>query len=296
MLLLVQLGAAALLSFAVVEHPLLVLLAICAIPMALAVIVWPETITLIVFFMMYSNAAAILVQFHGVPFVVGAAVPLLLVVPLANYIFLHHQKLIFHPLMLLVGFFHFIQLLGTIFSKNVPSAAPNLIEHLVEGIVFYFLIVNAVRTPNMLRYVLWILLISGAFLGALGFYQVITHTYDKNYGGFAQVSAAAFKTGDQTLQGEVTQPRLAGSVGEQNRHAQILLMLVPLGIFLLRVERSYFLRGLIILMTALSALGVATTFSRGAAVAFALILLVMVFMRYITIFQLLARRKYDSRG
>lgn len=286
-LVLAQVCAAALLSFAVVEYPAWVMLAICAIPTLLAILMWPETLTLLVFFAMYSNAAAIAVQFHGIPFIIGASVPLLLLVPLANYISIRRQKLIFHELMIWVVLFHLVQLIGSVLARDVDAAMGSLFANLVEGIVFYFLIVNSVRTPTVLRLVLWVLLLSGAFLGSLGFYQVMTNNYTNDFGGFAQVSNAAFKTGEETLQGEVEQPRLAGSIGEQNRHAQVLLILVPLGLFLFRLERSYLLRILLIAMTGLTAIGVATTFSRGAALGFGLVLLVMVFMRYITISQLL---------
>lgn len=286
-LVLIQICAAAILSFAVVEYPFWVLLALCAIPTTIAILLWPETLTLLVFFAMYSNAAAIAVQFHGIPFVIGASVPLLLVVPLANYVSMRRQKLIFHELMVWVLLFHLVQLFGTIFARDVDAAMGSLLGHLVEGIVFYFLIVNAVRTQTVLRLVLWVLLLSGAFLGVLGFSQVMTGDYSNDYWGFAQISNAAFKTGEETLQGEVEQPRLSGSIGEQNRHAQVMLMLVPLGIFLFMIERSYLLRILLVAMTALTAIGVATTFSRGAALGFALVLLVMVFMRYITISQLI---------
>jgi hypothetical protein len=287
-LILTQIGVAAALSFAVVEYPVWVMLALCAIPTVIAVLLWPELLTLLVFFVMSSNAAAIAVQFHGIPFIIGASAPLLLLVPLANYVSLRRQKLIFHELMIWVLLFHLVQLFGTIFARNVDAAMGSLLEHLVEGIVFYFLIINAVRTPTVLRLVLWVLLLSGAFLGALGFAQVMTGNYTNDYWGFAQISNAAFKTGEETLQGQVEQPRLAGSIGEQNRHAQVMLMLVPLGIFLFMSERSYLLRILLAGMTGLTAIGVATTFSRGAALGFALVLLVMVFLRYITIFQLLA--------
>ena len=55
---------------------------------------------------------------------------------------------------------------------------------------------------------------------------------------------AAFKTGEEALHGNVMQRRLAGPLGEQNRYAQIMLMLVPLGLFRFWGERSIALRQL----------------------------------------------------
>ncbi len=286
LLLIVVLGSTFAIGFVAAYQPLLAIAAALVIPLVLAMVIVPEAPVLVVMFLMYSNAAAIAVQFHGVPFVVGAAVPLLLVIPLANDLIYRRQKLIIHPLLPLIVLFHVIQLLGTLFSQDLDTAAANLVRNLLEGILIYFLLTNAVRKPQTLQRVIWVMLLAGGLVGTLGFYQVVTKTYNNNYGGFAQVSNAAFGTGEETLEGEVKQPRLAGSVGEQNRHAQVMLMLVPLGLFLVWGERSMTLRLLAAALTGLTAISVATTFSRAAALAFGVVLLVMLLMRYIKLYQL----------
>jgi O-antigen ligase len=80
---------------------------------------------------------------------------------------------------------------------------------------------------------------------------------------------------------------LAGAVGEQNRHAQVMLMLVPLGFYMMLSEKRFWLRLLAALFTALITLGMATTFSRGAALGFVLALMFMTFMGYIKVKQIL---------
>ena len=64
-----------------------------------------------------------------------------------------------------------------------------------------------------------------AFIGALSVYQQFTHTFHNDYWGFAQVSFAQINTGVETINGAVTEPRLAGQIGEKNRYAQVMLML-----------------------------------------------------------------------
>src|SRR5262249_54714638 len=61
---------------------------------------------------------------------------------------------------------------------------------------------------------------------------------------------------------------------------------VPLGFFHFLGQRSRWPRILAAVATAFCALGVALTFSRGAAVAFGLVVLIMTFMRYIKPWQL----------
>lgn len=271
----------------VAREPILAIGAVLGGILATAAVVWPNASTLVMFFILYTNFAVVAVKFHRVPFIFGAAVPLLLVFPLVNYLVFRRQKLIFRPLLVLLLLFLVIQMLGTVNAVRIDVAISKLLTFLTEGIGLYFLVTNVVRTSQLLRRVIWILLLAGTLLGGLTFYQQITQTFDDNYAGFAQVSNAGFKTGETKLLGEVEQPRLAGPIGEQNRYAQIMLMLVPLGLFRIWGEKSGWLRILAAVATAFISLGAALTFSRGAAVGFVLMVIIMIFLGYIKPFQIL---------
>jgi O-antigen ligase len=65
-----------------------------------------------------------------------------------------------------------------------------------------------------------------------------------------------------------------------------MLMLVPLGLFQLWIYRSTWARILALLFTSLIIIGGALAFSRGAAVGFILLILIMAFLRYIKFYQL----------
>ncbi len=263
------------------RQPLMAVGAALAAPLAVAIMVLPDVSTLAVIFILYSNAAVIAVQFHGVPYLMGASVPLLLIIPLASYLIFRREKIIINPVLPLLLLFLAIEVVSAAFSENIDVSAGELFSFAIEGIGLYFLITNVVRTPETLRRVVWVLLIVGALLGSLSFYQQITHTYDNDYWGFAQMSNAMFGTGVENIQGQVLQQRLAGPIGEQNRYAQVMLMLVPLGLFRFWGERSPLLRGLALLATIFISIGAALTFSRGAAVGFVLMLVIMTLMRYI---------------
>ncbi|MGH2521914.1 MAG: O-antigen ligase family protein, partial [Anaerolineales bacterium] len=246
----------------------------------------PEIATLAVLFILYSNAAVVAVRFHAVPESVSTALPVLLFLPLASYLIIQRQKLIFNPVLGPIILFLGVQIVSTVFSANVVTSSRNLNNFLIEGLGIYFLLTNVIRTPEMLRRSIWALLIAGAFLGGLSVYQQVTQTYDNNYWGFAQMSSAAFGTGAEDLYGEVLQRRLAGPLGDQNRYAQVMLMLVPLGLFRFWGERSKPLRILALIATILATMGAALTFSRGAAVGFVLMLVVTALMGYIKPHQL----------
>jgi len=251
----------------------------------LAILARPNLATLLVVFILYTNAAVIAVHFHNVPSLIGGALPALLVFPLASYVIVRREKLVMSPILLPIFLFFAVQVAGTLFAEYRYEATNNLITFILEGLGIFFLITNVVRTPRMMRQATWALLLAGGFIGALSVYQQFTHTFQNNYWGFAQMSFAQINTGVETINGAVTAPRLAGQIGEKNRYAQIMLLLVPIGMFRFWGEKKNLMRLLAAVMTGLIAMGAALAYSRGAAVGFVLMMMIMVFMRYIKIWQ-----------
>jgi O-antigen ligase len=176
--------------------------------------------------------------------------------------------------------------LGAAFSRDISLSIPSVVTFATEGVGLYFLIINTVRSPKVLNRVVWTLLIAGGIIGALSLYQQVTGTFNNPYWGFAQVTGRGF-TAEQTLQGDVTQYRVSGPIGEKNRYAQIMLMLVPLGLFRAWGEQSMRKRLVAFALTGLCFIGASLAFSRGAMVGFLMLIAIMTFMRYIKIQQVL---------
>ncbi len=259
----------------------------CALALGVAIVLRPDVATLTAIAILYSNAAVVAVRFHGVPAFAAAAVPMLLVIPLARDLVVRRLPIVAPPMLGWMIVLLVIHLVSASFSTDVPRSWDATVVFIVEGVGLYFMLVNVIRTPELLRQVTWVLLVVGAGLAVLSIHQVLTSNYDSIYFGFAQPSAA-IRTG-QTLAGEVVQRRLAGPIGETNRFAQVMLMLVPLGIFRYIGERTPTLRLTAGVLTALIAIAVVMTFSRGAAVGMgalilALIVLRMVRLRHILLF------------
>lgn len=279
LLILFTIAGAVAIGLAVTQDPLVAVAGVLAILLLLCLLKWPDTATLLVIFFVYTNVGPVLIKFHNVPILLATIFPLILVVPLVSYLILRREKVVITPVLQLLLALAVIYTLGAIFSSDITLAMPQLTEFLLEGFLLFFLITNVVRTTAMLKRVVWVLLISGAIIGGLSLYQQVTKTYDNNYGGFAQVQSDFMTSALDTT--EPPHPRLAGSVGEKNRYGQNMLMLVPLGLFQLWIYRSTRMRILALLMTALIIVGGALSYSRGAAVGFVLLILIMVFLRYI---------------
>jgi O-antigen ligase len=276
-------------GLAAAVQPLLGLGLAALLVVGLATLVRPDTATLVVVFILYTNAAVVAVRFHGVPSSVGTLFLLPLFIPLARAMLMARPPLVVTPAAPLLGVYLLIQILGILFSPATAGLAlPNLITFLTEGVLLYFLVTNVVRTPEMLRRVIWVLLVAGLCMGALSLYQEVTQTLDNNYGGFSQ-NQEQIET-DATLTVADTPPlvRQAGPIGEKNRYAQIMLLLVPLGMFRFWGERRLLLKAAAALCTLFALVGAALTFSRGGAVALGMTLLLMAAVRHIRLRDLLA--------
>ena len=276
---------AAVLGGLAAESPLLALALVLAVPVALVVAIRPEMATVLVTFLMYTNAVVVAVTFHEVPAFAAVALPAILVIPLAWAVLVHRQPIIITPALPWVVGLLLVQMVGVVFARDTNDAMAELGVFAVEGVGLYLLLTNVVRTTGDLRRVLWALLFAGILIGGLSLYQEVTKTYRDSYGGFAQTDSA-FATIEQTAAAGDRQPRQAGPIGEKNRYAQVMLMLVPLGLFMARAERRSSLKAMALLAAALALVAVVLTFSRGAFVGFGLVAVVMVALRYVRIAQL----------
>ncbi len=266
--------------------PVLTLAMLAVVGVAFVTIVRPTSAVLAVAAIVYSNTAALAVTFYGAPSIVAAAVPVLLVAPGLYYLGFQYRPLIIPPaapwLLALLA----IQLVSGLLARDPSDATSYIFTFVLEGLVVFFLVVNAIRERRMLYLTLWVLLLTGAGLGLVSGLQQVTQTYYTAYLGFGQIGDGVVPL-SATLGAEL-RPRLAGPIGESNYYAQYLLMLVPIGIVLAGIERDRVRKLAALGATGLVIIGMATAASRGAALGLAFVLLVLMLLRYIRPTQLIA--------
>jgi O-antigen ligase len=155
-------------------------------------------------------------------------------------------------------------------ALHPETALENVQTYLFEGLVLYLLITNLINTKDELRLATWALLLAGIVIAVPPLMQHVSGAYASDFGGFAQLEKRP--EGAELLAGEWKGTiRHAGSIGEKNRFAQVLLMLVPLGFCRFLAERPFAGRAAGAFVAVLAFMGAALAFSRGAAVAFALV-------------------------
>jgi O-antigen ligase len=235
------------------------------------------------FFVLWTNLAVVLTQFHGVPQIVASSVVVVLLIPIVRALIVERQPPVVTPVLPLVLIF-----LSTLFLAGIRSPEPSVVQnniglYLTEGLLLYLLVSNAVRTLPVLTAALWTLILAGALMGGLSVFQEFTHTYANDYAGFAQVDRLDTGGGFNIAPADATQkelrPRLGGPLGSENRYAQLLAVVFPLA--LMRAfrdpRRSRRLAGGV--ASILIAAGIFLTFSRGAAVAVGVTIVLILLFR-----------------
>jgi O-antigen ligase len=181
-----------------------------------------------------------------------------------------------------------VMIVSAFFSEYAWPAMGRVLVYLAEGIVLYFLILNTVRSEEMLRKAVWTVVLAGFLMGSLSLLQQISGS-GKTFGGLAQIHVDRLEsdTSDSTGKNVAQSGRASGTVGEENYYAQIMLMVLPLAASRFWFERTWLLR----IMGALACVPIAgaimLTFSRGAFISACAVVMAMVYLGCIKIRHLL---------
>ncbi|MGE0621964.1 MAG: O-antigen ligase family protein [Pseudomonadales bacterium] len=217
----------------------------------------------IVLFAIYLNVPAVAVREFGVPFFAGAAIPLLLAIPLAHSLVVRGEPLRLPGLLIAGMILLAVHAVSAYFAVRPDESFDRVLEWALEGVLLTALIVNVFRTRADAIAAVVAVVTAGAVMGAIVLLQQALDATDSDFFGFGQLDAELVS--DQgTLQ-----RRLAGPIGETNRFAQIMAVLIPMAAALAITSRGLQRLGYWF-MTALITGGMALAFSRGVIVALVL--------------------------
>jgi hypothetical protein len=258
---------------------------------------WPETGTLTVLFLLYTNIAVLAVRPPGT---VGAAAGprtvialgamwLILGASLINQVFVRKEPLLVDRGFMLMIAFLTACLASSLFARDQLLIGKYLADYLIQGVALYFLVINVVRDFATLRRATWVLLLAGSLMASFSIMQKVTHTEQNAYGGFALMDRGPQYNQDaqETLQREraagkigsggelIGQARSAGPVDASNQYAGILVVLLPLAVLRFRTEASRRLRVLAVIAAGLIFGGLLLTFSRGCLLAVVVVFIMM---------------------
>lgn len=247
------------------DRPLIVLLAAMGVLVALACLVRPDAATLLVLAGLYGNATAVAVRDFGLPYFVATLFPALLLLPLGYHLVVKRRPVAVSPALPFLVVYLLAMLLGGAASRDPATAFDQVVEFVSTGLVMFVILTNVLRTESVLRQATWVVVLVGAGMAAIVVHQFATSSFGSEYFGFAQVNFPG--RGGSILDVGAGVVRLSGPIGEVNRFGQVLAVLVPMGAMLAASARSLPLRALAAGSMVITLAGIATTGSRGAAIA-----------------------------
>ncbi len=260
------------------------LAASAALALGSVLLIRPHLGSILFLALLWLNVPAVLVQVHGIPSVAVQASVVLLRVPVARYL-LRREPVIVTPAIVAVLGFVAANLVSAATSANPTLATEGVLTVVAEGLLVYLLVSNAVRTPHMARLAVITLVLASLAMAGLALFQEATETYGDNYFGFAQNTLNDDDTAGTDASD--TRPRMAGPVGEKNRFAQVLIVVLPLALFGMQIRHPFWGRVVPIGSSLVILAGVFLTFSRGGAVALAILAAVLVLRKYVRLAHML---------
>ncbi len=257
------------------------------------VMVKPEIATVLVVFLIYSNLPAVLKQTGSLPEALAGAFILLLVFPLIYYLFLKRENVQIDYIWLLMLGFLLVASLSALFAVDTELSLKWILNYSIEGILLYFLVLNVVRNRATLKQVIWSLILACTLLGTLSLVQDVTGTYRNNYMGLAQRKK---ELTDEDMKKDLgrksrgdkvrTRDRAGGSIGDSNRYAQNLLMVLPFALLFVWNEKKRLWKVIALAASAAILSGILLSYSRGAFLVMLLLFLLLLAMKYIKIYQM----------
>ncbi|HYO49462.1 MAG TPA: O-antigen ligase family protein, partial [Chloroflexia bacterium] len=209
--------------------------------------------------LVYADLLSVLVQHHGMPPLARFAGAMLLSAVLGYRIIIRREGLVADKVTWWLAAYGGMVALGLVYARHADSVMVNVIEF---GRIFltYLIIVNAITTPARLRALLWGLLGAGVFLAMLTIFQTLTGQFDNDFGGLAKYRVSDIAEGSDA-------PRPGGTIGDANYYGQLLLVVLPIGLYLMFAGKSLAARIVGLAASACLVVAVVFTYSRGDALA-----------------------------
>jgi hypothetical protein len=270
--------------------------AVTAVLMGCALCLLPRLAAFAAVFLLYSN---LVVVFSGTALyqVVGASSAILLAIPFAQQLYIRGQRPRFDRVFGLMMLFLIVLLVSAFLAEDMRLAITQIVQYLTEGLLLYVLLINVVRSTPDLHRVMGAGVLACAVLSAMTIYQVVMHDYKFQFGGMAQRLEVShpLKVGSDLAADDEAVPaededvedgvalidRASGPIGDPNRYAQILLVVLPWSLYFGRHARNPLPRLGAAATTALMLTAVALTYSRGAFLTMAVLVMCLLVWRYI---------------
>lgn len=235
-------------------------------------------------FLLYSNVLVVITRETSIPTAVAVLVPALLAFAVLHRVLMRREPIVLDRTLFVMLLLLTLMLISALRAVGLAEALSRTSVYLIEGVIMYLLIRNAINSLSELRYAAVGVLIAATMLSSLALFQAFTGNYEQDFFGLAERSLEHLEEAgrsDAPPSEMGLEDRAHGPVGDANRFAQILMMALPLALVLgiTAKSRVAVLLSLASLLTVLG--GIFVTYSRGGFLTLAVLGVLMVPMRLI---------------
>jgi putative inorganic carbon (HCO3(-)) transporter len=228
----------------------------------------PELLTVALLAITWGYVSEALVKYFGLPSVAKTLVTLLVALVLRERFMGRDARLATHPLLWwMLGYF--LVVCAGLWYAAEPNRTWLVVIDFAKELLLLFVVLNTLTSERWVERGVWAMLAVGAALGTLALYQEATRSYDNEFGGFARSTIGAIAEGVSNRQ------RAGGPTGEPNAFGQQMLVLVPVGLWAAVYARTLPARILGGYAAFACLGGAALSFSRGAYLAFIVMLVLL---------------------
>jgi putative inorganic carbon (hco3(-)) transporter len=223
--------------------------------------------------MAYLRISDIAIDYHGAPSVFKPFIALLIVAILIRWIRSKEIQKGWGRTALLVLAYGMVVFTSLLYAKDFNTAYNTASDFAKNGVITVLLVI-LIQQRSVFRTALWVIVAAGIFTGSISVFQYLTKTFTNIYWGFGQAQILNIVTG-------VDDFRISGPIGDPNFYAQILVVIVPLAFHFMTTEKKIILRALAAWSLIVCSLSIIFTFSRGGAIALAIVLGCLILYRRI---------------
>lgn len=259
------LGIAAGVLIVYFNNPLYILVGLASLIGFIATIASLEFGLLFLVFITYTRFSDIAVHVYNAPSIAKSFIVLLVLAILIRWAISNERPRGLALPAIAVVAYGLVGFTSLLYAPQTDAVIESLSNYVKDALIA-LVVVALLKKPHQFRHVIYTLLVVGVFIGSISVHQYLTDNFRSDYGGFAIAEY-------MNIVEDTNDYRLSGPVGDPNFFAQVMVVLAILGIERLVHDKNPLIKILAGWAAVVSTLTVIFTFSRGATIALALVII-----------------------
>lgn len=260
-------------------YGLYVVVAVLGAVTSLVVVNNPNLGVYILVVFIYLDFSSVIEIAFGIPSINKVLVALVAVSILGTKVTIRRENLVFGVSGSLIIFHSIIMILTILVAELTPDL--DLVVDVVKDLAILFIILQVSSEEGAFKRMQWLLLASAGFLSLLTTYHLVSGNYGFEFWGLARAPI-------HQIVGTYDDVRPTGPLEDPNFYAQILLLILPIGVYRVLGEKNLLPRFLALGASLLITFAIIGTYSRSSFVTFIIVAGLIALEQRVPIYKIVA--------